>query len=196
MVNTRYKTKKEIISAEFSNLITEDLLSLSPNDNNNYTALDTVASINTVKPEDYWQSKQDKNTIQYEIGYYKKKFIFYMSIILSEELHRINYLFGHKRGVVISEQAAPGGLKGNYDDEKKEYTVSKGDTLGKIGKSFGVAWRDIFEKNKETLKSKNPNLIYPGEKLIIPIKEKPKVDEPITSETEPEKPKVDEPITS
>jgi len=45
------------------------------NDNNNYTKVDSVASINTVKPEDYWQSKQDKNTIQYEIGYYKKKFI-------------------------------------------------------------------------------------------------------------------------
>jgi LysM repeat protein len=119
-----------------------------------------------------------------------------MGFLLSEELHRINYLFEHKRGVVISEQSAPGGLKGNYDDSKKEYTVAKGDTLGKIGKAFGVAWKDIFEKNKSTLKSKNANLIYVGEKLIIPIKEEPKVDEPITSETEPEKPKVDEPITS
>jgi hypothetical protein len=44
--------------------------------------------------------------------------------------------------------------------------------------------------------TKNANLIYVGEKLIIPIKEEPKVDEPITSETEPEKPKVNEPITS
>ena len=93
-----------------------------------------------------------------------------MGFLLSEELHRINYLFEHKRGVVISEQAAPGGLKGNYDDSKKEYTVAKGDTLGKIGKAFGVAWKDIFEKNKSTLKSKNANLIYVGEKLIIPIK--------------------------
>ena len=92
-----------------------------------------------------------------------------MGFLLSEELHRINYLFEHKRGVVISEQAAPGGLKGNYDDSKKEYTVAKGDTLGKIGKAFGVAWKDIFEKNKSTLKSKNANLIYVGEKIIIPI---------------------------
>jgi LysM repeat protein len=92
-----------------------------------------------------------------------------MNVILSEELHRINYLFGHKRGVVISEQTAPGGLKGSYDDEKKEYTVSKGDTLSKIGKAFGVRWQDIFEKNKSTLKSKNANLIYAGEKIIIPI---------------------------
>jgi LysM repeat protein len=124
----------------------------------------------------------------------KKSFKIHMGFLLSEELHRINYLFEHKRGVVISEQSAPGGLKGNYDDSKKEYTVAKGDTLGKIGKAFGVAWKDIFEKNKSTLKSKNANLIYVGEKLIIPIKEEPKVDEPITSE--PEKPKVDEPITS
>lgn len=92
-----------------------------------------------------------------------------MNVILSEELHRINYLFSHKRGVVISEQTAPGGLKGSYDDEKKEYTVAKGDTLSKIGNAFGVRWQDIFEKNKSTLKSKNANLIYAGEKLIIPI---------------------------
>jgi len=91
-----------------------------------------------------------------------------MKNILNEELNRMKYLFGHQRGVVISEQAAPGGLTGAYDESKKEYTIAKGDTLSKIGKAFGVAWKDIYEKNKANLKSGNPNMIYAGEKLIIP----------------------------
>lgn len=45
------------------------------NDNTAFATVDTAVSTNTVKPEDYWQSKQGNNSIQYEIGYYKKKFI-------------------------------------------------------------------------------------------------------------------------
>ncbi len=44
------------------------------------------------------------------------------------------------------------------------YIVQKGDMLYKIGKKFNVAWKKIAEIN--TLK--NPDLIFPGQKLIIP----------------------------
>ncbi len=51
----------------------------------------------------------------------------------------------------------------------KEYTIERGDTLSKIAKKFyGNAgdWKKIYEANKTTIK--NPDLIYPGEKIIIP----------------------------
>jgi len=56
--------------------------------------------------------------------------------------------------------------------EKVEFTaykVQKGDTLQKISrKVYGTTkkWQKIFEFNKGTLK--NPNKIYPGQKILIP----------------------------
>ena len=49
--------------------------------------------------------------------------------------------------------------------EPKEtiYTVKKGDTLSGIANMYGVSWRDIASDNG----LENPNLIYPGQKLII-----------------------------
>ena len=61
-----------------------------------------------------------------------------------------------------------------------DYTVVKGDCLWKISKAKynePKAWFAIWEKNKEGVKSappkvaktiKNPNLIYPGQVLVIP----------------------------
>lgn len=48
----------------------------------------------------------------------------------------------------------------------QEYTVVKGDSLSKIGKKYGVKWKDIYEANKE--KVKDPDHIEPGWKLKIP----------------------------
>ncbi len=53
--------------------------------------------------------------------------------------------------------------------EKQYYTVKKGDYLSKIAKEvYGNAnkYQIIFEANKPMLK--NPDLIYPGQVLIIP----------------------------
>jgi len=53
--------------------------------------------------------------------------------------------------------------------EKQFYTVKKGDYLSKIAKEvYGNAnkYNIIFEANKPMLK--NPDLIYPGQVLIIP----------------------------
>ena len=49
-----------------------------------------------------------------------------------------------------------------------EYEVVKGDSLSKIGKKFGIAWKDIYEANKSLIK--DPDLIQPGWKLKIPKK--------------------------
>jgi len=48
------------------------------------------------------------------------------------------------------------------------YTVAKGDTLSAIGKHHGVAWRDIFEANRDQLD--DPDKISPGQILRIPRK--------------------------
>jgi len=57
--------------------------------------------------------------------------------------------------------------------EKQYYTVKKGDYLSKIAKEvYGNAnkYNIIFEANKPMLK--DPNLIYPGQVLVIPPLEK------------------------
>ena len=51
-----------------------------------------------------------------------------------------------------------------------KYVVQKGDWLSKIAlRAYGdmFAWEKIYEANKETI-GPNPNLIKPGQELIIP----------------------------
>ena len=50
------------------------------------------------------------------------------------------------------------------------YTVKKGDSLWKIAKQFysqGSQWRKIYNANRKVVGA-NPNLIHPGQKLVIP----------------------------
>lgn len=48
------------------------------------------------------------------------------------------------------------------------YEVVSGDNLTKIGKKFGMGWKEIYEANKDQIK--NPDLIHVGQKLKIPSK--------------------------
>lgn len=51
----------------------------------------------------------------------------------------------------------------------RDYTIKSGDSLSKIARQFyGNAndWQKIYEANKD--KIKDPNLIHPGQKIIIP----------------------------
>ncbi len=51
----------------------------------------------------------------------------------------------------------------------RTYTVAPGDSLSKIAQhQYGNAglWQKIYEANKDTIK--NPDLIHPGQQLIIP----------------------------
>ncbi|WP_084665613.1 LysM peptidoglycan-binding domain-containing protein [Thermanaeromonas toyohensis] len=53
----------------------------------------------------------------------------------------------------------------------KVYEVRPGDSLWKIAKlelGSGARWREIYEANKETI-GPDPNLIYPGMKLVMPV---------------------------
>ena len=52
-------------------------------------------------------------------------------------------------------------------DEETKTTI--GDTLGHIAQRFygnAARWPEIFEANKNIIS--NPNLIYPGQTLVIP----------------------------
>lgn len=62
-------------------------------------------------------------------------------------------------------------IKVKNADVYGRYTVKKGDTLSKIAERvLGKAnrYREIFESNKDILK--NPDLIHPGQVLVIPKK--------------------------
>ncbi len=60
--------------------------------------------------------------------------------------------------LVLNLNTAPGA--------EQEYEVVSGDSLSKIGQRYGVAWKDIYEANRD--KIKDPDLIQPGWKLKIP----------------------------
>lgn len=48
------------------------------------------------------------------------------------------------------------------------YEVKAGDSLSKIATKYpGMTWKKIYEANKDKLK--DPNIIHPGLKLIIPL---------------------------
>lgn len=54
--------------------------------------------------------------------------------------------------------------------KNKTYIVKRGDNLWNIAKKHygkGSEWRKIYNRNKKVIGS-NPNLIYPGQKYVIP----------------------------
>jgi nucleoid-associated protein YgaU len=64
----------------------------------------------------------------------------------------------------IKAAAAPAG-----SDYTQTHVVAAGDTLGKISKKYygdSALYMTIFDANKDLLK--DPNKIFPGQKLRIP----------------------------
>jgi nucleoid-associated protein YgaU len=67
--------------------------------------------------------------------------------------------------LVLNLEVSGGGGGGG----EETYTVKGGDTLSEIGQRYGVAWRDIFEANRDQLN--DPDKINVGQKLRIPKKQ-------------------------
>ncbi len=67
-------------------------------------------------------------------------------------------------------QAASGSTVNQPEPNvRRDYTIKSGDSLSKIAREFyGDAndWQKIYQANKDTIK--DPNLIHPGQKIIIP----------------------------
>jgi resuscitation-promoting factor RpfA len=83
---------------------------------------------------------------------------------------KVNWLSGStKVSAKSTTTAKPSTTKTETKSEVKangaDYTVQVGDTLSKIGEQFGTSSQQIFEKNTSIIK--NPNLIFPGQKLDI-----------------------------
>ncbi len=72
--------------------------------------------------------------------------------------------------LVLNIDVGGGGEGGRGEEEGDTYTVKSGDSLSKIGQRHGVAWREIYEANKDVI-GDNPDLIKPGQKLRIPKKQ-------------------------
>ncbi|MGB1247235.1 MAG: peptidoglycan-binding protein LysM [Chitinophagales bacterium] len=88
-----------------------------------------------------------------------------------KEKNRIIMAMGNYRGIakvddrIVVEEACC-----DVPLEKQFYTVKSGDSLSKISKAvYGDAnkYNVIFEANKPMLS--DPNLIYPGQNLVIPV---------------------------
>lgn len=60
----------------------------------------------------------------------------------------------------------PGQIFVIPNSEIVTYTVQKGDTLSSIAEKYNTTWQKIYEQNKDVI-GDNPNLIYPGQVLII-----------------------------
>ena len=74
----------------------------------------------------------------------------------------------YRSGDLVLNINATGTSSHDASGSYEEYTVVKGDSLSKIGQKYGVAWKDIYELNKDQVK--DPDLIHPGWKLKIPRK--------------------------
>lgn len=61
-------------------------------------------------------------------------------------------------------------VKPKKKKKRKTYVVKRGDNLWNIAKKYygnGSQWKKIYNQNKKVIGS-NPNLIYPGQKYVIP----------------------------
>ncbi len=74
------------------------------------------------------------------------------------------------RDMVVKEKSAPAKKRASKNTPKT-HTVKKGDTLWGIARDYtkkGNRWTEMWEINKSKSRSKNPDLIYPGEVFTLP----------------------------
>lgn len=86
----------------------------------------------------------------------------------AEALEKTVLIAGNVQGV--SEVTADAVTAPQQQAKVEYYTIESGDTLSAIAKRFlGKAsdYPKIFEANREVIK--DPNLIYPGQKIRIPL---------------------------
>ena len=94
-----------------------------------------------------------------------------LDYVMEDYMVLANYVQGlGEKGMEIYAQPA-GRITIVNEPQVLTYTVQKGDNLTKIALQFldsKYAWKDIYNANKDIIR--NPNLIYPGQVLVIPQK--------------------------
>lgn len=86
----------------------------------------------------------------------------------ADALEKTVLIAGNVQGV--SEVTVDGVTAPQQQAKVEYYTIESGDTLSGIAKRFlgnASAYPKIFEANREVIK--DPNLIYPGQKIRIPL---------------------------
>jgi nucleoid-associated protein YgaU len=90
------------------------------------------------------------------------------SAATAEAMEKAVLIAGNTQGV---SDVDVGGLSAPQPADNVEYyTIESGDTLSKIAKKYlgdAMAYPKIFEANREVIK--DPDLIYPGQKIRIPM---------------------------
>lgn len=67
--------------------------------------------------------------------------------------------------LTISPVTTVAAVEKKEKPESIEYTIKKGDYLDKVAKKYKTSWKRIWDKNGFI---KNPDLVYPGDKVMIP----------------------------
>ncbi|MCG7912277.1 MAG: peptidoglycan-binding protein LysM [Candidatus Thiodiazotropha weberae] len=115
------------------------------------------------------QIESDNPGIQdLDVSYENGKVILSGNAETAEALEKGVLIAGNVVGV--SEVSADGVTAPAQQSKVEYYTIVSGDTLSAIAKRFlgnASAYPKIFEANREVIK--DPNLIYPGQKIRIPM---------------------------
>ncbi|MBT3048489.1 MAG: peptidoglycan-binding protein LysM [Candidatus Thiodiazotropha sp.] len=103
-----------------------------------------------------------------DVGFEGGKVVLSGNAESAEALEKTVLIAGNVQGV--SEVTVDGVSAPPQEAKVEYYTIESGDTLSAIAKRFlGKAsdYPKIFEANREVIK--DPNLIYPGQKIRIPL---------------------------
>ncbi|MCG7984873.1 MAG: peptidoglycan-binding protein LysM [Candidatus Thiodiazotropha lotti] len=115
------------------------------------------------------QIESDNPGIQdLDVSYDSGKVILSGNAETAEALEKSVLIAGNVVGV--SEVSADGVTAPEQQAKVEYYTIVSGDTLSAIAKRVlgnASAYPKIFEANREVIK--DPNLIYPGQKIRIPM---------------------------
>ncbi|MFC1624100.1 LysM peptidoglycan-binding domain-containing protein [Candidatus Omnitrophota bacterium] len=119
-----------------------------------------------VKKEDVKKIKAQKplHTPPGNKGYIERKAV-------SKKEQEVSTLKLSRKPQVVYQKPAALEEKDKKEERDKIYIVEEGDTIQKISKKmYGTTkkWEKIYEANRNILKS--PDLIRPGQKLVIPMK--------------------------
>lgn len=107
-----------------------------------------------------YEWKGGNGSVEYDIAFTEAKDVKVKTIVEAKETN-------------LSSGNRPASKTTNTNtksEQTKTYTVKKGDCLWNIAKKYlggGSKYTMIYELNKKTIGS-NPNLIYPGQVLILP----------------------------
>jgi len=88
-----------------------------------------------------------------------------------KEYRRIKIIAAEKREVVTKSIMPVATQRTAKEVKSTTYTVVKGDNLSKIAKNLtgsSANWQAVYNQNKGVI-GDNPNLIYPGQQLVINV---------------------------